>query len=338
MNFFRYTSIAIMLCVSVLANAQQRSAQYDAYIEQYKGIAIEQMKLHKIPASITLAQGLLESGAGKSDLAVRGNNHFGIKCHTDWTGGRMYKDDDAKNECFRVYSSARGSYEDHSVFLERERYARLFTYDPLDYKSWAKGLKECGYATLSTYAERLINIIELYELHQYDMDRSGTNRVDRPVVDNSNIYVNNVPNHDYVNSYNHDHQPMIVNNLVCYRAVTEDTWDMLANELGVKKKKLLKYNECEDTYTQLEGMNIFIHKKKKKAAIEYNDCWYRVGAGESMYSISQNFGVRVATLYKINYKTIDYVPVEGDFVLIRKPTALDKLFKARTQMKSGGGY
>lgn len=341
MNILRYTSIALLMCTCLFADAQTRNATYDAYINQYKSIAIEQMKIHKIPASITLAQGLLESGAGKSDLAVQGNNHFGIKCHSDWTGGRMYKDDDAKGECFRVYPTARGSYEDHSVFLERERYARLFTYDPLDYKAWAKGLKECGYATLSTYAERLINIIETYQLYRFDTDRSGSNRVDNT---DSYVYYGETntgsgttgSNAGYgYTAYNHDHQPIIVNDLVCYRAVKEDNWDILAMELGVKKKKLLKYNECNDTYTQLEGMNVFICKKKSKAAIEYNDCWYRIGYGESMYSISQQFGVKVANLYKINYLSQDYVPAEGDFILIRKPSIWDKLFSARTKMKAG---
>lgn len=314
MKTIRYFSLAIFMLLGLIANAQTRNAQYDAYIQQYKNTAIEQMRKHKIPASITLAQGLLESGAGKSDLATKGNNHFGIKCHTDWTGDRMYKDDDAKGECFRVYKSATQSYEDHSKFLEKSRYARLFTYDPLDYKAWAKGLKECGYATLPTYAERLISLIETYKLYSYDTDRGGSSRpeVIIPIIDNNT--------HQPVQpqSYNHNHQPMLVNGLVCYRAVMEDNWDLLAHELGVSKKRLLKFNECEDTYTQLEGMNIFIRPKKAKAAKEHKDCWYRIDAGESMYSISQKFGMKVKTLYKINFKTPDYVPVEGDFLLIRK--------------------
>lgn len=290
---------ALFFCVSLSVNAQ-RNAQYDAYVEQYKGIAIEQMKKHRIPASITLAQGILESGAGKSMLAVRANNHFGIKCHTDWRGERVYKDDDAKNDCFRVYKSARDSYEDHSAFLLRSRYARLFTYDIYDYKAWAKGLKACGYATSPTYAERLIKIIETYELYRYDRgDASHYVKPETTIV-----------------GVNHNHQPMLVNDIVCYRGQEGDDWDILAKELGIKKKKLLKYNECEDTYTLLNGMNIFIKKKKSRAEKKYKGYWHRIRRGESMYSISQMYGIKVKSLYKLNFKDVDYVPVEGDILRV----------------------
>lgn len=302
MNVLRYLSFVLFVCLTAAANAQ-RNAQYDAYIEQYKDVAIEQMRKHKIPASITLAQGILESGAGKSTLAVRSNNHFGIKCHTDWTGGRTYRDDDARNECFRVYNSARESYEDHSRFLLRSRYARLFTYDPLDYKAWAKGLKACGYATLPTYAERLITLIETYELYRYDRGEGGKR-------------YQNTNNNGYV-AVNHNHQPMLVNDIVCYRGVAGDNWDILARELGVKKKKLLRYNECEDTYTQIDGMNIFIKKKKTKAEKKYKRYWHRVRRGESMYTISQMYGVRIKNLYEMNFKDADYVPMEGDLIKVR---------------------
>lgn len=302
MNIFRYISIAILICWTHTALAQ-RNATYDEYINQYKDLAIEQMKLHKIPASITLAQGILESGGGKSTLAIKAKNHFGIKCHTDWVGGRFYKDDDAANECFRVYKSVRDSYEDHSQFLLRSRYARLFTYDPLDYKAWAKGLKECGYATLPTYADRLINLIELYELYVYDTGKDGKHQ--------------HKPSANIASTINHGHQPYLVNDIVCYRAIAVDDWDILASELGVKKKKLLKYNECEDTYTQLEGMNVFIGKKKSKAAKQYKNYWHKVQRGESMYSISQLYGVRIKNLYKMNFKSVDYIPAEGDLLKVR---------------------
>ncbi len=302
MIHLRHITFAISLCFALTSNAQ-RNAQYEEYVQQYKNIAIDQMKRYKIPASITLAQGLLESGGGKSMLAVKANNHFGIKCHTDWTGGRIYKDDDAKNDCFRVYSSAKESYEDHSKFLTRSRYARLFTYDPLDYKAWAKGLKECGYATLSTYAERLIKIIETYELYQYDTGKGGSHQ--------------HKPSANSGSTINHNHQPYLVNDIVCYRAIAADDWDILANELGVKKKKLLKYNECEDTFTQLEGMNIFTKKKKSRADKRYKDYWHRIQPGESMYTISQLYGVKLKSLYKMNYKSADYVPEVGDILKVR---------------------
>ena len=139
------------------------------YIEKYKDIAMREMQEYKIPASITLAQGLLESGNGNSELAKKSNNHFGIKCHKDWTGKRTYHDDDEKGECFRVYESPEDSYRDHSIFLKKgQRYAFLFDLKITDYKGWAKGLKKAGYATLPVYANVLIKLIEDYNLAQYD--------------------------------------------------------------------------------------------------------------------------------------------------------------------------
>lgn len=140
----------------------------NGYIAQYNSVAMSNMKTYGIPASIILAQGILESGAGQSDLAVNANNHFGIKCH-DWTGDKIYKDDDAANECFRKYNQASESFKDHAMVLTgKTRYANLFTLPKGDYKAWAKGLREAGYATDPIYPEKLINYIELYNLHEYD--------------------------------------------------------------------------------------------------------------------------------------------------------------------------
>ncbi|MCR5242779.1 MAG: glucosaminidase domain-containing protein, partial [Prevotella sp.] len=143
--------------------AQTRwNAQYQEYVDQWSSVAIEQMNRYRIPASITLAQGLLESGAGRSELAREGNNHFGIKCHNGWTGPTVYKDDDQRNDCFRSYKTARESYEDHSRFLVNgRRYQSLFSLKMTDYKGWARGLKAAGYATNPKYADRLIEIIEV---------------------------------------------------------------------------------------------------------------------------------------------------------------------------------
>jgi flagellum-specific peptidoglycan hydrolase FlgJ len=140
-----------------------------AYISQYSGVAMSNMKTYGIPASIILAQGVLESGAGKGDLAMTANNHFGIKCHSDWTGDKIYKDDDSPNECFRKYNQASESYKDHAMLLTgQKRYSSLFKLPKGDYKAWAKGLREAGYATDPRYPEKLINYIESYNLSQYD--------------------------------------------------------------------------------------------------------------------------------------------------------------------------
>ena len=171
MNRFRkyILGVAFLLTTAPMSAQMKWNQTYQTYINQYKDLAIEQMLRYRIPASITLAQGLFESAAGRSDLVRQGNNHFGIKCHTSWMGPKQYHDDDARGECFRVYSDAKESYEDHSQFLARQsRYACLFNLSTSDYKGWARGLKQCGYATNPQYANKLIQIIELYKLHEYD--------------------------------------------------------------------------------------------------------------------------------------------------------------------------
>lgn len=167
-------------------NPNQKSYTTLSYIDQFKDVAIEEMNAYGIPASITLAQGILESGSGNSDLAKYANNHFGVKCTSDWKGKGYYKDDDQKNECFRVYKDARESYKDHSAFLKRKRYSGLFQLDKNDYKNWAYGLKDAGYATNPQYPTLLINTIEKYELHQYDQaesEKDKLNREDRVFAD-----------------------------------------------------------------------------------------------------------------------------------------------------------
>lgn len=155
----------------------------ETYIDNYKQIAMDEMERYKIPASITLAQGILESGAGRGDLTKRANNHFGIKCHTSWTGERVYHDDDELQECFRKYKDPRNSFRDHSLFLtQRSRYKNLFKLRQTDYKGWARGLKKAGYATDPRYPNKLIDIIERYDLTKYDRkvlkkDRGGDSEV-----------------------------------------------------------------------------------------------------------------------------------------------------------------
>ena len=158
------------------------------YIENYSPIAKEEMLQYGIPASITLAQGILESGAGRGELSVKSNNHFGIKCHKGWTGGRVYHDDDKLQECFRKYKDPKYSFRDHSLFLtQRSRYNDLFQYKKDDYKSWAKGLKKAGYATDPKYPDKLIRIIETYELNIYDEEVLGKKKLKKKEKKSSNI-------------------------------------------------------------------------------------------------------------------------------------------------------
>lgn len=291
-------SFHLPLCAQI-----RRNPTWQAYIDKYKSLAIQQMHKHNIPASITLAQGLFESGAGQSQLAKRSNNHFGIKCHNDWTGRRTYSDDDKKDECFRVYSSVKDSYEDHSRFLQAPRYSRLFKLGRHDYKGWAKGLKACGYATLPTYAERLISVIELYELYVYDGDKKG---------------------HPYISPDDY-HQLYLVNSLDCLRAREGDTWETIAQEMKqrhikVSARKLRRYNEAPDKdFFPTPGTLIFLQKKRSHAdKVQYDkNYWHHVKAGESMYEIAQLYGIRLKKLYKLNFRPADYVPEAGDLLRVR---------------------
>lgn len=297
-------SIITFLCVSL--NAQLKwNSRYQAYIDQYKDLAIAEMLKYNIPASITLAQGLLESSAGMSELARNGNNHFGIKCH-DWTGARTYHDDDATNECFRAYRDVYESYEDHSRFLARQpRYRSLFRLKRTDYKGWAKGLKKCGYATSPTYAKQLIGIIELYKLHKYDKAK----KYDKFMVERSSVKdvapsINLHPIHIYNKNY--------------YLNVRQgDTFRSIAREVGISYKKLAKYNERDKNDRLIPGEIIYLKKKQKKADKAYKNRPHRVKAGESMYSIAQYYGIRLESLYKMNDLSPDYSIQVGDLLRVR---------------------
>ena len=292
-----------MPMVSVRGQMKWNSV-YQAYIDKYKDLAIEQMLRHNIPASITLAQGLLESGAGRSSLATEGNNHFGIKCHLEWTGATMHRDDDASNECFRVYRHARESYEDHSKFLQKPRYKSLFSYKRTDYKSWAYGLKSCGYATNPVYAQQLIGIIELYNLHQYDSATS----YDRYIAEHTG---------SNVNRGTFGHQIFMCNDNYYIKVKKGDTFKSLGRELDVSYRKLARYNERDKRDVLHEGERIYLKKKKKKAEKQYKYKPHVVQAGESMYDIAQLYGIRLKSLYKRNHLSPDFMPQVGDVLRVR---------------------
>lgn len=304
-NTLRTIIIATLWSTASTIMAQTKSQAFIDYIEKYKSIAIEQMKLHKIPASITLAQGLLESGAGSSELAKKSNNHFGIKCGSTWFGPTYTHFDDGRNECFRVYANVRESYDDHSQFLQKERYSRLFRLSTTDYKGWAHGLKACGYATSPTYADRLIGIIELYELNKLDRDPNA------PVVIPE-------PQPVYETVELRAHRLLTNNNVMCIRATNSDTWDSLAQEFSISKKHLLAWNEAIESVDINEGDLIYLQKKQKKAAKQYGkDYWHHVRQGESMYSIAQLYGIRLKNLYRLNFRPADYAPQAGDLLKVR---------------------
>ena len=297
-----------MLSTCALSSGAQMkwNQTYQTYINQYKDLAIEQMLRYRIPASITLAQGLFESAAGRSDLVRQGNNHFGIKCH-DWTGPTQYHDDDARGECFRVYRDARDSYEDHSKFLARQpRYSRLFQLSLTDYKGWARGLKACGYATNPQYANKLIQIIELYKLFDYDKAK----RYDRFMASHSGT-------DQPINGQGLLHPIHLFNDNYYLYAREGDTFKALSKEVGISCRKLARYNERDKNDVLKKGDIVYLKKKRKKAPKQYKRRPHVVQPGESMYTISQKYGMRMKYLYKKNHLPADYKLRIGDRLRVR---------------------
>lgn len=297
---------------------------YNAYIDRYAAIALDNQKRYRIPASITLAQGLLESNAGRSRLAVEANNHFGIKCHNSWRGAKIYHNDDNLNDCFRSYGSPEDSYRDHSEFLRRPRYASLFKLPPTDYKGWAKGLQQCGYATDRGYANKLIKIIEDNRLYLIDRNNpgrhyvyvEGTSNPTQPLktvkrdalptgVTKTNSRKEGLPEREYYLS----------SGLLYVIAFPSDDLARIAHDTGISEKEITKYNELPEGYPLEGGDIIYLQPKLSKAQPPYYQ--HLVKVGESIHQISQMYGIRVASIYKLNNLSEDYVPKEGDLLKLR---------------------
>lgn len=277
---------------SPVSQSQSKDA-FSAYIARYGSMAVEQMRQYGIPASITLAQGLLESDAGRSTLAAKCNNHFGIKCHSDWTGRMMYHDDDERQECFRCYRDAADSYRDHSLFLVNgARYKSLFKLGTTDYKGWAKGLKAAGYATSPTYADKLIELIERYGLDVYD--KNGGVRL-KP---------GQLP-----------HQPLLVNGQRCVRLREGETLKDIAREYGMQLSLLRRFNEVDRKFTPPAGTLVFLERKKSRADKEHRT--YVVRKGDSLWSVSQQFGIRMKPLINRNRLSHDNPLRVGMTLLLR---------------------
>ncbi|MBQ9654831.1 MAG: glucosaminidase domain-containing protein [Prevotella sp.] len=296
---FLFLSVVFLTALSAVAQSMVWTQRYQDYFDRYKELAIEQMVKHRIPASITLAQGVLESAAGRSELAINGNNHFGIKCN-GWRGRTTYHDDDARNECFRAYDNVYQSYEDHSVFLtSSKRYSRLFELKLTDYKGWARGLKACGYATSPTYASKLIEIIQLYRLYEYDTAK-GYDKFQTQQIEHGDLR--------HIYHFNKNYY------LLARRG---DTFRLIAQEVGISYRKLARYNERDKNDQLEEGEVVWLEKKRSKAPKEYKNRPHLVQAGESMYSIAQKYGIRLKKLYKMNGLTPDYQLRVGDRLRVR---------------------
>lgn len=286
-----FTILLIVFGINSGMFAQSQNKTYLSYIEEYKDEAIRQQKRYKIPASITLAQGLLESGAGNGKLARESNNHFGIKCHGVWNGEKVYHDDDEKGECFRKYDNPLQSYEDHSLFLtSRPRYSELFELEITDYKGWANGLKRCGYATDKAYASKLIGIIELYNLNHYDKEalkkKEKKNFVEAP------------------------HTPYTSWELLYIEARQGDTFNSIGKEFGIKPRKLAKYNDLPKDAVLTDGMVIYLEEKNKYSKKGHK--YHIIREGESLHSIAQKYGIKLSSIYSLNEISSDYVPQIGE--------------------------
>jgi LysM repeat protein len=314
----------------VISSAVSKSSEED-YIDRYKDIAIKEMKRTGVPASITIAQGIIESDCGRSVLAREANNHFGVKCHNDWNGPTMRYDDDRKNECFRKYSKVEDSYRDHSDFLKSgSRYSFLFQIETNDYKSWAKGLKKAGYATNPDYANMLIRKIEQYSLWNldkginiaYKQEKAVTATTDsisvRPALSlsekmpagNANIFVVT------------REQRIKENNRIQYIVVKDgDTKERVENEFQLLKWELAKYNELKNDFVLTPGQILYLQPKRDKA--EPGKEYYYAVSGDTMYTISQQFGIRLKKLYEMNRMAENSQPSPGEKIWLRNIKPVD---------------
>lgn len=357
----KFAFVSIILSVFVITSAVPGDSPQVRYIAAYSSIAVSEMYRSGVPASITLAQGLLESRYGLSSLATEGNNHFGIKCH-DWTGAKMYYDDDKKGECFRKYPSPDQSFKDHSDFLRyRDRYKFLFDYKTTDYKAWAYGLKKAGYATDPAYPSKLIKLIEDYQLYDYDtmtLEEAGSQHTFEP--DNSSADVrkmtkaekrqlkkaqrragkhkSGVPEEvrDVIPAsplsieapkaleqgqieefrFSLSRQMYSKNGVPFVYSIEGETYASIASSYHLFVKELLRFNDLDATEELLPGTLVYLQPKKTKAAKGLDK--YIVGEDEEdLRDISQRFGVKESSILKLNKFTSDFVPQEGDTILLR---------------------
>lgn len=325
--------ISFSIFLSFTSYAQTKTSVKE-YISQYKDIAIANMNTYGIPASIIMAQAISESGSGNSQLALKSNNHFGIKCKPEWTGERVSHDDDALGECFRKYSTVYDSYMDHSAFLTtRDRYSSLFELEVTDYQGWAQGLKSAGYATNPQYPTMLIRIIEANKLHELDdaalLIAQGVVeevveptqvavKVEEPVTLDENSYVGFIASaRDYNIKATRLQIPVYINNNVEFIIAQKgDTFNSISVRTKKSVNRLVKYNELETAPEGVaEGSIIYISTKKSKVANGFN--YHTVAKKETLHSISQKYGVRIDKLAKLNLYTRSYKVKPGQKMLLK---------------------
>ena len=309
--------LGILLTGKVFA---QSSAVIREYIQRYKEIAMEEMKRTGVPAAITLAQGIHETSAGQSDLVLKSNNHFGIKCKAEWTGPSVSHDDDARGECFRKYETPEESYRDHSDFLaKRAHYASLFKLDPTDYESWAWGLKKAGYATNPKYPQILIKLIRDYNLQDYTLIAMGSKTDETP---NDERWVKN-------KEVNRNNEGVVaaetkkvlypsgvfkINNTRVVFVSKGSSFLSVANEHNVGLRRLFEFNDMNDQEVAANDMLLYIQRKRKTGANEF----HTVADGETLYQIAQLEGIRLESLLSYNFLKADMQPQAGETLYLQK--------------------
>ena len=295
-----------LLFTAAIATAQsfaQSRATITAYIDKYKDIAIEEMQRTGVPASITLAQGIHETSAGTSDLVIKSNNHFGIKCKTEWTGGKVYHDDDARGECFRKYDDPTVSYRDHSDFLKtRSHYASLFNLDPTDYEAWAFGLKKAGYATNPKYPQILIKLIRDYNLQDYTLVALGRKQnVNEPAWVKNTEILEPVATEKVMAASRMVYPAGVfkINETKVIFIQQGTSYLKLAYEYDIPLARLFDFNDMKDGDVAAKDGLLFLQRKRKTS----NNETHIVAAGETLYDIAQAEGIRLESLLQYNFLT-----------------------------------
>ena len=306
----KYTLLLIALLTFIFGYGQQQQTTREDYIKKYYSLAISEMERSGIPASITLAQGCWESQNGNSILATEGNNHFGIKCKSEWKGKKIYHDDDAKGECFRKYAHAEASYIDHSNFLMAgSRYSFLFQLDPKDYAGWARGLKQAGYATDPGYAERLIKIIEDFKLYEYD-NYGDNHEVVSIRQETEKIKPSKTPMAKRIAT----HKIEMRNGLRTIVVLEGDTYQSLTKLLKLKDWELYTYNDFGKGRQPKPNEILYIQHKYRKANKQHKQ--HITENGDTMHYIAQRYGLRLKQLLRRNRMNEGDEPADGQIVYL----------------------
>lgn len=345
------SAVYLFIGLFITATATAQTISIEEYINTYKEIAIQEMIRTGVPASITLAQGIVETENGNSKLVKKSNNHFGIKCKETWTGPSVSHDDDAPGECFRKYTTATESYIDHSDFLRtRKHYNFLFTLDPADYKAWAYGLKKAGYATNPRYPEMLIKYIETYNLNEYSLIALGKKKTDEPVV------VKNEPTAPVVqvtapvtikpkeqvqtivtapvvktevkkSVVNYPVGEFKINETRVMYAAKGTSFLAIAQQYNVQLKWLFDFNDLKEAEALENDQLIYLQRKRKVGAGQF----HTVAEGETLYDIAQQQGIRLDALMQLNFLTVNQQPAAGEQLYLQAPApAAPKLNSKKT--------